>query len=198
MTLVTCAACERHIRRTEEHCPFCGAAIAARVTTAPERPLPTARLGRAALLAFAATYAGAGCGGTTIDRQQIGEGGSTSGGFANGGNVAIGTGGIPVGVGGTPVPEYGGAPVYGGPPWSGGYPGSGGTARIFPPYGAPPFGGFPQSGGASNVSGASGAGGAGGGGGSAQGGGGTGGTHANEATDGGVMDGGVDAEPDAH
>jgi hypothetical protein len=162
MTLVTCAACERHIRRTERHCPFCGAAIAAEVTTAPERPLPTAHLGRAALLAFAATYAGAGCGGTTI-----------------------------------PVPEYGGAPVYGGPPWSGGYPGSGGTT-FAPPYGIAPFGGFPQSGGASNVSGASGAGGAGGGGSSAQGGGGTGGTHANETTDGGVTDGGVDAEPDAH
>ena len=28
MTLVTCTACERHIRRAEKHCPFCGVAVA--------------------------------------------------------------------------------------------------------------------------------------------------------------------------
>lgn len=60
-SLAPCVSCQRHVRVTEPACPFCGAAL-------PEdfagRAVPgtTARLSRAALVAFATLGAAAGCG----------------------------------------------------------------------------------------------------------------------------------------
>ena len=58
-SLVVCAACSRHIRRNETACPFCNAAITSDVANAPERAMPTTRLGRVALFTFAAVSVGA-------------------------------------------------------------------------------------------------------------------------------------------
>lgn len=177
MTLVTCTACERHIRRSETQCPFCGVTVAACVTTAPERPLPTMRLSRAALVAFAASYVGAGCGGQTIEERRTDGGGATAGSPASGGATTTGTGGLQLGSGG-----YNVAPIYG-LPATGAYPGSGGYSNVLPPYGLPAFGGFQQSGGSSSFGGAAGGGGAGNGG--------------SGETDGGARDGSADADVDA-
>jgi|LNFM01.1.fsa_nt_gb hypothetical protein len=55
-TLVPCVGCGRHVRTTEEACPFCNAAIP--VDAASQAvPSAKARLGRAALFAFGATIA---------------------------------------------------------------------------------------------------------------------------------------------
>src|SRR5262245_35529830 len=61
--LEPCPACRRHVRVSEQRCPFCGADVRA-LAALPARQLPTQRLGRAALFAFGvgATAAGsAGC-----------------------------------------------------------------------------------------------------------------------------------------
>jgi hypothetical protein len=52
--LAPCAACARHVRVSEEACPFCGVPLAASVrASAPPRG-PAVRLTRAALFAFGA------------------------------------------------------------------------------------------------------------------------------------------------
>src|SRR5262245_48876703 len=82
-TLVTCPDCERHIRRSEAHCPFGGTSVAAEVSGAPERPLPTTRLSRAALWAFtAASVSATACGGefTTSSSGNHESGGETNAG----------------------------------------------------------------------------------------------------------------------
>ena len=53
--LSQCSGCQRHVKRTEAACPFCGVVI---VHAAPAA-LPATRLGRAALLAVGALGAGA-------------------------------------------------------------------------------------------------------------------------------------------
>jgi hypothetical protein len=63
--LVPCSACDRHVRLSEEECPFCGAAMG--VDGIPQIVArPKHRLGRAALFAFGAAAAGVvaigGCG----------------------------------------------------------------------------------------------------------------------------------------
>jgi hypothetical protein len=70
--LAPCAACARHVRVSEEACPFCGVPLAASMrASAPPRG-PAMRLTRAALFAFGAlgasavaATAAAGCGTTT-------------------------------------------------------------------------------------------------------------------------------------
>ncbi len=63
--LEPCPKCRRHVRTSETVCPFCSSDIASSMQRAPARPLPTTRLGRAALFAFglsvAATSALEGC-----------------------------------------------------------------------------------------------------------------------------------------
>src|SRR5260221_9331475 len=135
MSLVICAACSRHIRRDEIECPFCKAVVPAAVARAPERALPSARLGRAALLAFAAASVGTGCGGKTT-RESPGAagggaasmGGGLGAGGAKGGTGATGAGGRS-GIGGGK--SIGGAPSTGGA-LSG--EGAGGVLSA-PPYG---------------------------------------------------------------
>src|SRR4051812_35493394 len=53
-SLVACPDCGRHIRRSEGVCPFCSAQVASRISGIPERTMPTVRLSRAGLVAFAA------------------------------------------------------------------------------------------------------------------------------------------------
>jgi len=61
--LLPCPSCARHIRQTENGCPFCGAAID--LSAIAPRVQPTQRLGRAATFAFGAAMATsvAACGG---------------------------------------------------------------------------------------------------------------------------------------
>jgi hypothetical protein len=71
--LVPCPSCARHVRTTEERCPFCAAAVPGDVAAVPA---PTQRLSRAATYAFA-TLAAAGvvaCEKTAVDKggQQPG------------------------------------------------------------------------------------------------------------------------------
>jgi hypothetical protein len=60
-----CPSCERHVKRGDGACPFCGGAIA----SAPPLPArPAARLARSALFAataIGAAVAGTACGGTS-------------------------------------------------------------------------------------------------------------------------------------
>ena len=137
MSLVTCATCDRHIRRSELRCPFCGMRVDAAVAATPERPAPTTRLSRAALAVFTATTVGVGCGGRATETVR-GDAGSTGGSGKGGVGAAPGTGGASVGAGGV-LPSAGGVPA------SGGMLGAGGIAIM---YGPAPFnGGFPGAGG---------------------------------------------------
>lgn len=55
-TLVPCSSCGRHVRASEEACPFCGAHVSCDASNTAV-PTSKARLGRAALFAFGATIA---------------------------------------------------------------------------------------------------------------------------------------------
>jgi hypothetical protein len=60
--LIPCPECNRHLRRNEVRCPFCGTDVLVTMAATPERVMPVARLGRSALFAFAAVSVGAvGC-----------------------------------------------------------------------------------------------------------------------------------------
>jgi hypothetical protein len=69
--LVACPACTRHVRVTEEACPFCGARLPSSLRESAPPQGPSVRLSRAALLALGTLgTAGAlavapGCGGNT-------------------------------------------------------------------------------------------------------------------------------------
>ena len=143
MSLVICGGCNRHVRRVESRCPFCNAEIPLALAQSAERPLPTRRLSRGALITFAAATFGAACGGKDTDSSGRRIGDPNGGGMDGAGGVtasggASGTSGIPVGgftpAYGTPFDGFGGFPRS-----SGGFPGSGGVVNPPPPpYGLPP------------------------------------------------------------
>lgn len=123
--LTPCPQCQRHVRNTDTTCPFCEQALTR--SGFPARPLPRARLGRAATFAFGATLlsttAFIGCGGESQSKKGGGAG-TSSGGNASGGNASGGTASGGVASGGT---------LFGG--------GSGeltGGTGVVPPYGSPP------------------------------------------------------------
>jgi hypothetical protein len=124
--LALCPECQRHLRRSETTCPFCSADLREAFAAIAPRAIPTDRLGRTALLAFAAANLGvAACGGETSGPAPAPE---------TGGSVAM--------------------PVYGAPPPTGGVGGrsnmTGGASAntggyntggviVAPPYGIPPI-----------------------------------------------------------
>jgi hypothetical protein len=65
VSFAPCPSCDRHVKRGEAACPFCGVAV----VLPPAAPRPSVRLSRSAL--FALTAAGAlaatDCGGTTSE-----------------------------------------------------------------------------------------------------------------------------------
>ena len=67
--LVLCASCSRHVRRTEERCPFCGTLLSPGARRA-RPPVAPPGLSRAKLYAFHAAVAtgvaASACGGSTI------------------------------------------------------------------------------------------------------------------------------------
>ena len=148
--LLPCPECQRHVRKTEASCPFCGEALS--LAHLPPAVLPTRRLSRAATFAFGASVVGAtvlvGC---SSDDDS--------------GGTVTHYGAPPAGMGGKGA---GGSAVYGAPPsgaTNGGNLNQGGSAQ--PVYGAPaagtgnlPLGGAGGAGGApgeDNVGGAGGA-----------------------------------------
>ena len=96
-TLSPCPACQRHVRVTEEACPFCGAAIpraAARGTEAVARL--RGRPSRAAIFAAGATLAGlSACSSSTPggDAGVSGAAGMSAGGQGGDAGGAAGAGG---------------------------------------------------------------------------------------------------------
>lgn len=120
--LTPCPECQRHVRHSEQTCPFCGQALA--LSRLPAQALPRSRLGRAATFAFGATLVSAtalvGCGGEAEGKQE-GEGGSASGGTAGDSASGSANAGQSPGGSGAIVPLYG-APAAGSGA-SGGNPG---------------------------------------------------------------------------
>ncbi|HSO31983.1 MAG TPA: hypothetical protein VLT33_05690 [Labilithrix sp.] len=133
--LLPCPSCARHVRASEEACPFCAAALTPAREGAPLARTPARRLSRAALFALGAGAAAVGaCGGESV--------------------------GSPVDAGrDAPIatPVYGGPPVdagedapflvdaaYGGPPQDAATDAddaSDADSGAAPAYGAPPPGG---------------------------------------------------------
>lgn len=117
--LTPCPECQRHVRKTETRCPFCGEGVS--LAHVPSPVLPRKRLGRAATFAFGASVAGAtALAGCTIEDP--------------GGAVAV-----------YGAPPVAGAPNGGGA--DDGPDGAGGTGAAGPVYGAPAVGGSADSGG---------------------------------------------------
>src|SRR4051794_6550185 len=64
--LLPCPSCARHVRASEETCPFCDSGLPASLATQPAPRSPATRLSRAALFAFGTSAAAiAACGGST-------------------------------------------------------------------------------------------------------------------------------------
>ncbi|HVW26688.1 MAG TPA: hypothetical protein VHC69_15075 [Polyangiaceae bacterium] len=107
-SLVSCAACRRHIRRSEATCPFCGVGVTSEVAGAPEPMMPPGRLSRAALMAFAAAAVGTtACSSAPAPMYGLAE----TGGFTNE-NGGTGSGGAANSGGASAVALYG-APAAG-------------------------------------------------------------------------------------
>lgn len=119
--LTPCPECQRHVRKTETRCPFCGEAVS--LAHLPSPALPRRRLGRAATFAFGASVVGA----------------TAFVGCSDGSDV-----GAPVAVYGAPPAgastggSFGGGLLYGSPPSGGTFDEGGTTAG--PVYGAPAAG----------------------------------------------------------
>jgi hypothetical protein len=114
--LLPCPSCARHVRVSEDACPFCATALPER--SAPPLRTPAVRLGRAALFALGTSAAAiAACGGTTSTLDDAGTSSGSSG-TSSGSSGSSGTSGIA---------------AYGGPPFD-----SGADTQPGPMYGGPP------------------------------------------------------------
>jgi hypothetical protein len=116
--LAACPSCARHVRTSEETCPFCASALSPAFQAVPAPQAPGTRLARAALFAFGAgTLAmSTACSSSSPPATQSDEAGASQ-------------------------PAYGGSPVY-----DAGLPNDAGesdTGTIQPVYGAPADAGVP-------------------------------------------------------
>jgi hypothetical protein len=152
-SLVPCTVCQRHVRRSESACPFCGAERQPTAGPLRERGLPRDAK-RATLVALGLTLAGPACGGRGDDGDErdnssiiapyglspdITEGGSGGSGGAAGGGSGGASGSAGGDEGKVTVPPYGAMP----PPDPEG--GSGGGADT-PDSGTPPDAGSDDAG----------------------------------------------------
>ena len=131
--LVACIACHRHVLASEDACPFCGHAQPPELWRAPGPPMPDKRLGRAAMFAFGAALAAAGCGDSHTGDDAGGDAALADGGFDSGMVVAAygspsDAGVLPADAGPEDAAADAGDVSDAGPP----------DAMFFPPYGAPP------------------------------------------------------------
>jgi hypothetical protein len=88
--LLACPSCKRHVRASEDTCPFCAAAVPQELRAVPAPRPPTVRLSRAALYVFGATSIGV----------AVACSGSVSG-------VGLDDGGADASQGPAPTPAYG-------------------------------------------------------------------------------------------
>lgn len=130
--LLPCPSCARHVRQSEQGCPFCGASLA---LESVERAAP-GRLGRAAMFAFGAAMATsvAACGGGSTPANDSGPaplyGGPPDSSMMVDTGTPVDSGSdVDSGTDGGPVAMYGGPPVDAGDQTD-----TGGPA---PAYGAP-------------------------------------------------------------
>jgi len=164
--LVPCLSCQRHIRISDEHCPFCGAALSLEQQASAPPRLPSRRLGRAALFTFGATLIGAAAcsdgssggndagkdtpaaDGSTGTGGRAGSGGGGGSGGSGGSDAGGGSGGTDAGGGTGGQSGSGGSDAGGG---SGGRDatadgdGPVGSGGVAPPYGIAPLYGAPPS-----------------------------------------------------
>lgn len=138
-SLQPCPACSRHIRITEESCPFCAASVVGLLKAPAPLKFP-GRMSRAALITASTLAAVSACAGED-DGDDQGSGGA----MTDSGGSEMGTGGDEMGAGGV---------VYGTPPSGGADQGTGGDAAGsggldvgVPEYGISPAGGNPGTGG---------------------------------------------------
>ena len=158
--LAPCPSCRRHIRITEDACPFCSVALESAELARGAVPGSSQRLTRAAMFVFGATLATspAGCDGDTqnptgAQGSVTGTGTGAAGASGTGASDAGGEGGAPVPLYGGPGPGPGGSGQggEGGVSATGGQGGQGGAGgasggaggegvggNIQPPYGAAP------------------------------------------------------------
>ncbi|MEA2696494.1 MAG: hypothetical protein QOI66_765 [Myxococcales bacterium] len=147
--LVPCFSCQRHLRVTEERCPFCGVERSSEQRASAAPPLPGRRMGRAALFAFGATLMGAACsttsGGADAGKDTApadgaagsgGSGGAGSGGSSGSGGAGSGgqsgTGGVTTNDGGGGIDGATDGAID-----------RSGTGGVAPPYGIAPLYGAP-------------------------------------------------------
>ncbi len=125
--LSPCTHCQRHVRRSESACPFCGQSL----QLAPARVIaPNAGVKRAALFALGASLAAASCGGDDdssgdVKQQQMGSDPAAMGGDGSGSDMSSGGADDGANTGGTDVAPAGGSinggdvplpqPMYGAP-----------------------------------------------------------------------------------
>jgi hypothetical protein len=139
--LTPCRSCQRHVRVTDDRCPFCGVELSAQQRASSPRPLPGRRLGRAALFAFGATMVGAAA---CSDGPSGGKDASTDTPAADGSAGKGGSGGS--GTGGSGGSTDGGSGGKDGAADSATDKGeTGGTGGIAPPYGIAPLYGAPPA-----------------------------------------------------
>jgi hypothetical protein len=146
-----CPECQRHIRKSETICPFCGEGVS--LAHLPAHALPRQRMGRAATFAFGASVVGV----TTLvacsdGSDDVGNGmavygapaAGTSGAATDGGSGTAIYGGPPAGMptGGSSSGGTAGDKSDAGSAGAteGGNGGAGGEAGMTPVYGGPPAG----------------------------------------------------------
>jgi hypothetical protein len=96
-----CPACARHVRASEDACPFCRASVSASLRALPAPEPPRRRLSRAALLAFSAGAAGmtAACGGRASNTGDLDASNGDVTSATDGATEALGSGGSDGGAG---------------------------------------------------------------------------------------------------
>jgi hypothetical protein len=124
--LVACPSCARHVRVSEQACPFCAASLSDALRASPVPQPPGTRLTRAALVAFGtgALAVASGCSdGSTNVVQFYGAPPieATDGGDAGAQQGEPAYGGAPIDLDGGAAPDTGVAPVYGASPSDAGH-----------------------------------------------------------------------------
>jgi len=128
VSLIPCESCNRHIALTESACPFCGRTVGPDAA-AKVRAWPAARLGRAAIVAFGTTVAGASCsdshgpvGAADASQDAVAESAADTSPDATTEDVTADPDGSPVALYGAPAPDPDAGPDesfgarYGAPP----------------------------------------------------------------------------------
>ncbi len=110
-TMRPCPSCGRHVKTSEGHCPFCSHAMPEGFEQF-EYPTINKRLGRAAIAAFGASLALAGCGSSTMPVNDGGSDAAVQADSATQSDV-MSTPDVSISAYGLPPQDGGVAPPYG-------------------------------------------------------------------------------------